>query len=89
MAQWKQIRQGTMRFRVRSLASLSRLRILHCCELWCRPAATARIRRLAWEPPHAMDVALKRQKTKKKKKKEKEKKEKWSSRRGAVVNKSD
>ena len=30
---------------------------------WCRPAATAPIRPLAWEPPHAMGVALKRQKT--------------------------
>ena len=29
--------------------------------LWCRPAATAPIRPLAWEPPYAPDVALKRQ----------------------------
>ena len=29
--------------------------------LWCRPAATALIRPLAWEPPCAMSVALKRQ----------------------------
>ena len=36
MAQQKQIRLGTMRFRVRSLASLSVLRIWHCHELWCR-----------------------------------------------------
>ena len=36
--------------------------------LWCRPAAVALIRPLAWEPPYAMRVALKRQKTKKKKK---------------------
>ena len=37
--------------------------------LWlcCRPAATALIRRLAWEPPYAMGVALKGQKRKKKK----------------------
>ena len=41
--------------------------------LWCRLAATALIRPLAWEPP-----ALKRQKKKKR-----------SSRRGAVVNESD
>ena len=33
--------------------------------LWRRPAAVAPIWPLAWEPPHAMDVALKRQKTKK------------------------
>ena len=33
--------------------------------LWCRPVAVAPIRPLAWEPPYAVDVALKRQKTKK------------------------
>ena len=33
--------------------------------LWCRPAATAPIRPLAWEPPYATGVALKRQKEKK------------------------
>ena len=32
--------------------------------LWCRPAATAPIRPLAWKPPYAMGVALKRQKGK-------------------------
>jgi len=37
--------------------------------LWCRPAAVAPIRPLAWEPPYAMGAALKRQKGKKKKKK--------------------
>ena len=36
MAQQKQMRPGTLRLRVQSLASLSRLKILHCCELWCR-----------------------------------------------------
>ena len=35
--------------------------------LWCRPEATALIQPLAWEPPYAMDAALKRQKEKKKK----------------------
>ena len=30
--------------------------------LWCRPMATALIRPLAWELPHAACVALKRQK---------------------------
>ena len=59
---------------------LSGLRIWCCCELWCRVAdtiwiwhccgsgvgqATAPIRPLAWEPPCAVGVALKRQKTKK------------------------
>ena len=32
--QWKQIRVGTMRLRVRSLAFLSGLRIQHRHELW-------------------------------------------------------
>ena len=36
--------------------------------LWCRPAAAASIGPLAWEPPYAVDMALKGQKTKKKKK---------------------
>ena len=40
--------------------------------LWCKPAATARTRPVAWEPPYATVAALKRQKTKKKKKKKKE-----------------
>jgi len=38
--------------------------------LWCRPAATAPIGPLAWEPPYATGAALektKRQKTKQKK----------------------
>ena len=34
--------------------------------LWCRPAATALIGPLAWEPPYALGAAL--EKTKKKKK---------------------
>ena len=37
--------------------------------LWCRLAATALIRPLAWEPPHGVGAALKRQKQTKKKKK--------------------
>ena len=36
VAQRKQIQLGTMRLQVRSLASLSGLRIQHCCELWYR-----------------------------------------------------
>ena len=35
--------------------------------LWYRPVATALIRPVAWEPPYATGVALKRQKEKKKK----------------------
>ena len=34
--------------------------------LWCRPAAVALIPLLAWKPPYASGVALKRQKTNKK-----------------------
>ena len=34
--------------------------------LWCRPAATGPIGPLAWEPPYATGVALKRPKKKKK-----------------------
>ena len=33
--------------------------------LWCRPAATALIQPLAWEPPYAVGVALKIQKKEK------------------------
>ena len=36
--------------------------------LWCRPAAIARIRPLAWEPPYATGAAQKMAKDKKKKK---------------------
>ena len=42
--------------------------------LWCRPAAVAPIRPLAWEPPNAVGMALKRQKNQKKKRRKKEKK---------------
>ena len=35
--------------------------------LWYRPASTAQIGSLAWEPPYAAGVALKRQKKKEKK----------------------
>ena len=36
--------------------------------LWCRPAAIALIRPLAWEPPYAAGVALEKTKRQKKKK---------------------
>ena len=39
--------------------------------LWCRPAATALIRPLAWEPPYAAGAAVEKTKKKKKKKKKK------------------
>ena len=48
--------------------------------LWSRPAATASIRSLAWEPPYASGVAL--EKTKKKKNKNKTKA--WSWHRGSA-----
>ena len=38
--------------------------------LWCRPAATALIRLLAWEPPYAEGAAQRNSKKTKKKKKE-------------------
>ena len=81
MAQRKQIQLVTMRWRVRSLVSLTGLRILQCRELWCRsqvrlrsyvavlwprPVATASIRPLAWEPPYAAGVARGPEKKKKK-----------------------
>ena len=81
MAQKKQIRLGTMRLQVRSLASLSELRIWRCCEisvsqragsdatllwLWCRRAATALSQPLTWEPPCAACAALEKTKNNKK-----------------------
>ena len=42
--------------------------------LWCRPAAVALIRPLAWELPYAMGSALKRPKKTRKEKKRKENK---------------
>ena len=53
MAQQKQIRPGMVRLWVQSLALLNGLKIWHCHELWCRPAAVAPIQPLAWEPPYA------------------------------------
>ena len=46
--------------------------------LWLRhrPVATALIRSLTWEPPHAMGVALEKTKRQKKKKKKERKKRK-------------
>ena len=65
---------------VLSLASLNGLRIWCCCKyvghrcsldsallwLWCRPAATAPLRPLAWELTHAAGAALNRKKENKK-----------------------
>ena len=74
MEQGKGIQLGIMRLRVRSLASLRVLRIQRCgldlalLWLWHGPVAAAPIPPLAWEPPHALGAALKRQKKKRKKK---------------------
>ena len=80
MVQQKWIRLGTMRLWVWPLASLSKLRIgiavscgvghrlssdLVLLWLWYRAAAVAPFRPLAWEPPYAAGVALKRPKKKK------------------------
>ena len=47
--------------------------------LWHRPAATALIRLLAWEPPCATGAALEKTKKKKKKKKSKQERDQiWS-----------
>ena len=40
--------------------------------LWCRPAAKAPIRPLAWEPPYATGVALEKAKRQKNKNKNKQ-----------------
>ena len=42
VAQWKQIRLVSMRMQVQSLALLSGLGILCCCELWCKSHTQAR-----------------------------------------------
>ena len=70
---------GTTRLWVRSLASLSGLRIgaavscgvghrhgldLALRWLWHRPAAVALIRPLPWEPSYAVDATLKKRKSK-------------------------
>ena len=63
--------------------------------LWYRLAATALIQPLAWEPPYAAGVDLKRPKKKTKRRKENFdsdfyiKKNPWSSHCGSMVNESD
>ena len=81
-----------MRIWVQSLASLSGLRIQHCCScgvgsrggsdlalLWprYRPAVAAPIQPLVCELLCATGAAVKKEKKKKKKKKEKKKKRQW------------
>ena len=78
VAQWERIQLVSMMMQVGSLASLSGLRIWHCCDLWCRLklwlgsdvavavmlAAVALIGPLAWEPSYTMDAVLKSEKKK-------------------------
>ena len=71
MPQLKRIYLVTVRLQVRSLAlscGVGSDPVAVSCGagsdpvllwLWCRPAATAPIRPLAWEPPHAVSAALK------------------------------
>ena len=88
VAQWKRIWLVSMRTRVRSLASLSGLRIRHGRELWCgsqtqfRSCVAVAVAlasscisdlTLAWELPYAECLALKRQKRKRKEKRERKK----------------
>ena len=82
MVQQKPIRLGTMRLRIgpwpcsvgSSVALSCGVGRRHGSDmawlwLWYRPAAAARIRPLAWEPPYAAGAALKKQKIKIKKNK--------------------
>ena len=45
-------------------SSIRGLRIQCCCELWCRLTTEVPIQTLAWEPPCAVDAALKKKKKK-------------------------
>ena len=56
-----------MRMLAQSLDLLSGLRIWHCSEVWCRPAAATPIQPLAWELSYAEGMALKSKNKKQKK----------------------
>ena len=89
VVQWKQIQPVSMRMWVWSLASLSGLRIWHCCELWCSSqkllgscfgvavvysGSCSSYSTPAWETPCTTGVSLKKQnKTKQNKTKTKKK----------------
>ena len=60
MAQQKRIWLVFMRMQVWSLALLGGSGIRWCRELWLRPVAVAPIWPLAWKPPYAVGVVLKR-----------------------------
>ena len=51
-----------LRMQVQFLALLSGLKILHCRELSCRPAAAAPIQPVAWKLPCTVGLVLKRKK---------------------------
>ena len=75
MAQWLTNPSRNHEVVVRSLVSLSGLRIpaRRCCDLWCRSQTlpgfgVAPIRPLAWEPPYAVGAALEKTKKQKQKK---------------------
>ena len=57
--------------------------------LWCRPAATAPIRPLAWETPYAKGEALKKQKNKNKNKNQKNPKKQKQNGKEKKANPSD
>ena len=78
MAEQKQIQLVSMRMQAQYLTSFSGLRIRHCLELWrrvtnmawflwlwCRLAAVAPIRPLAWELSYTAGASLKRKRKKK------------------------
>ena len=72
MVQEKRIRLGTMRLQVPPSVGEGSGMAMSCSVgprlsldltllwLWCRPAATVPNRSLAWEPPYAVGVALKK-----------------------------
>ena len=64
VAQQKQIRLGTMKLQIRSLASLSGLSFLRYCGCGCGCGWQPQLQ-LAWEPPYAAGAAQKSQKKKK------------------------
>ena len=70
-AQWQQTWLVSMRMRVRSLPLLSGLRILPCCELWCRLAAV-----ISYSTPSLGTSLRHGSNCKKKKKKKRQKKNK-------------
>ena len=71
MVQWKRIQLGTIRLRVRSLASLGGLRICRCRELWCRSQTQLGSCSSHWTPSLGTSLCHECGPTKEKKKKKK------------------